>query len=181
MDKHYRCAGSALFVIERGTVYLWESDTGQELHRLEAHQRGGITAAFPDGARTLVTAGHDHTVCTWDIRTGNRLKQVVVNLLDNAIRYTSEGGSIFVSAGRRNGSAVLTVADNGAGIPPEALPHVFERFYRADKARSRYSGGAGLGLSIVNAICAAHRGDIEVSSREGVGTTMTVLLPLVEN
>jgi len=111
----------------------------------------------------------------------SRLKQVVVNLLDNAIRYTSEGGSIFVSAGRRNGSAVLTVADNGAGIPPEALPHVFERFYRADKARSRYSGGAGLGLSIVNAICAAHRGDIEVSSREGVGTTMTVLLPLVEN
>jgi len=111
----------------------------------------------------------------------SRLKQVVVNLLDNAIRYTSEGGSILVSAGRRNGSAVLTVADNGAGIPPEALPHVFERFYRADKARSRYSGGAGLGLSIVNAICAAHRGEIEVSSTEGVGTTMTVLLPLAKN
>jgi len=111
----------------------------------------------------------------------SRLKQVVVNLLDNAIRYTSEGGSILVSAGRRNGSAVLTVADNGAGIPPEALPHVFERFYRADKARSRYSGGAGLGLSIVNAICAAHRGDIDVSSTEGVGTTMTVLLPLAKN
>jgi len=111
----------------------------------------------------------------------SRLKQVVVNLLDNAIRYTSEGGSIFVSAGRRNGSAVLTVADNGTGIPPEALSHVFERFYRADKARSRYSGGAGLGLSIVNAICTAHRGEIEVSSAEGVGTTMTVLLPLAKN
>ena len=111
----------------------------------------------------------------------SRLKQLVVNLLDNAIRYTSEGGRISVSAGRRNGSAMLTVADNGAGIPPEALPHVFERFYRADKARSRYSGGAGLGLSIVNAICTAHRGDIEVSSTEGVGTTMTVLLPLSKN
>src|SRR3989454_3927762 len=79
----------------------------------------------------------------------SRLKQVVVNLLDNAIRYTGEGGSISISAARQNGWATLTVADNGAGIPPEALPHVFERFYRADKARSRYSGGSGLGLSIV--------------------------------
>jgi heavy metal sensor kinase len=108
----------------------------------------------------------------------SRLKQVVVNLLDNAIRYTGEGGSITVSAGRQNGWATLTVTDNGAGIPPEALPHVFERFYRADKARSRYSGGSGLGLSIVNAICTAHRGEVEIASTEGVGTTVTIrLLP----
>jgi two-component system OmpR family sensor kinase len=70
----------------------------------------------------------------------------------------------------------LTVADNGAGIPPEALPHVFERFYRADKARSRYSGGSGLGLSIVNAICTAHRGEVEIASTEGMGTTVTIRL-----
>ena len=107
-----------------------------------------------------------------------RLKQVVVNLLDNAIRYTGEGGSIAVTAVKQNGWATLVVADNGAGIPPEALPHVFERFYRADKARSRYSGGSGLGLSIVNAICAAHRGEVEIASTEGVGTTVTIrLLP----
>ena len=106
----------------------------------------------------------------------SRLKQVVVNLLDNAIRYTGEGGSIEVSAARQNGWATLVVADNGAGIPPEALPHVFERFYRADKARSRYSGGSGLGLSIVKAICTAHRGDVEIASTEGVGTTVTIRL-----
>ena len=104
----------------------------------------------------------------------SRLKQVVVNLLDNAIRYTSEGGAISVSAAKQNGWATLIVTDNGAGIPPEALPHVFERFYRADKARSRYSGGSGLGLSIVNAICSAHRGEVEIASTEGVGTTVTV-------
>jgi heavy metal sensor kinase len=108
----------------------------------------------------------------------SRLKQVVVNLLDNAIRYTGEGGTIAVSTAQHNGWATLTVSDNGAGIPPEALPHVFERFYRADKARSRYSGGSGLGLSIVNAICTAHRGEVEIASTEGVGTTVTVrLLP----
>jgi heavy metal sensor kinase len=108
----------------------------------------------------------------------SRLKQVVVNLLDNAIRYTGEGGSISVSAARQNGWATLMVADNGAGIPPDALPHVFERFYRADKARSRYSGGSGLGLAIVKAICTAHKGDVEIASTEGVGTTVTIrLLP----
>jgi heavy metal sensor kinase len=106
----------------------------------------------------------------------SRLKQVVVNLLDNAIRYTGEGGTIVVSTAKHNGWATLTVSDNGVGIPPEALPHVLERFYRADKARSRYSGGSGLGLSIVNAICAAHRGEVEIASTEGVGTTVTIRL-----
>lgn len=106
----------------------------------------------------------------------SRLKQVVVNLLDNAIRYTGEGGAIAVTTAKQNGWATLTVTDNGAGIPPEALPHVFERFYRADKARSRYSGGSGLGLSIVNAICSAHRGEVVIASREGVGTTVTIRL-----
>ena len=106
----------------------------------------------------------------------SRLKQVVVNLLDNAIRYTGEGGSISISAANQNGWATLIVTDNGVGIPREALPHVFERFYRADKARSRYSGGSGLGLSIVNAICTAHRGEVEIASTEGVGTTVTIRL-----
>jgi heavy metal sensor kinase len=106
----------------------------------------------------------------------SRLKQVVVNLLDNAIRYTGQGGSILVSTAKQDDWATLTVADNGAGIPPEALPHVFERFYRADKARSRYSGGSGLGLAIVKAICTAHHGDVEITSTEGVGTTVTIRL-----
>lgn len=107
-----------------------------------------------------------------------RLRQVVVNLLDNAIKYTGEGGHIEVLAGRRGNRAQLQVSDNGLGIPADALPHVFERFYRADEARSRATGGAGLGLSIVKAICSAHNGEISVVSTEGQGTSFTVEFPL---
>lgn len=109
-----------------------------------------------------------------------RLQQVVVNLIDNSIKYTPAGGMIEVRVGREGQSAVLEVSDNGLGIPAHDLPHVFERFYRADKARSRASGGAGLGLSIVKAICAAHNGDIHVSSQEGKGSTFRVELPLLQ-
>ena len=108
----------------------------------------------------------------------SRLKQVLVNLLDNAIKYTPEGGSITIRTFTREKAAILQVSDNGIGIPPEALPHVFERFYRADKARSRLLGGAGLGLSIVRSICLAHGGQVTVRRRGGEGTEFTVELPL---
>ena len=86
-----------------------------------------------------------------------RLKQVIVNLLDNAIKFTPRGGSVESDApGSSDGFAVLEVRDSGIGIPPAALPRVFERFYRVDEARSREDGGAGLGLSIVRSICSAH-------------------------
>jgi heavy metal sensor kinase len=107
-----------------------------------------------------------------------RLKQVVVNLLDNAIKYTPAGGSVQVTVSAANGSALLEVADDGPGIPAEALPHLFERFYRVDKARSRQMGGAGLGLSIVKSICAAHGGRVEVQSVEGRGSRFQVAIPL---
>ena len=109
-----------------------------------------------------------------------RLQQVIVNLIDNAIKYTQEGGMIEVSVSREGNAAVLEVSDNGPGIPIHALPHVFERFYRADKARSRANGGAGLGLSIVKAICAAHNSDVKVSSWEGRGSCFRVELPLLD-
>jgi heavy metal sensor kinase len=109
----------------------------------------------------------------------SRVQQVIVNLIDNAIKYTQEGGKIEISVGRDGNAAVLEVSDNGPGIPPHALPHVFERFYRADKARSRASGGAGLGLSIVKAICAAHSAEVTVSSHEGRGSCFRVELPLL--
>lgn len=109
-----------------------------------------------------------------------RLRQVVVNLLDNAIKYTQNGGRIEIVTGPSGACARLQVSDNGIGIPADALPHIFERFYRADRARSRASGGVGLGLSIVNAICAAHNGDISVASIEGHGSQFTVELPLYD-
>jgi heavy metal sensor kinase len=108
----------------------------------------------------------------------SRLKQVVVNLLDNAIKYTPEDGHVRVSVTKRNGRAILEVADSGIGISPTDLPHIFDRFYRADKARSRQMGGAGLGLSIVRSICQAHNGQVTVSSTEGRGSLFRVELPL---
>jgi heavy metal sensor kinase len=107
-----------------------------------------------------------------------RMKQVLVNLTDNAIKYTPYGGTIELTSFVSEGMAVIEISDTGIGISPEDLPHVFDRFFRADKARSRGSGGAGLGLSIVKAICVAHGGSITVQSSEGVGTAMCVKLPI---
>ncbi len=107
-----------------------------------------------------------------------RLKQVVVNLLDNAIKYTQEKGAIELRVGTANGHAILEVADNGVGIPPDALPHVFERFYRVDQARSTDPESAGLGLSIVKSICTAHGAEVEAESAVGHGSKFRVKLPL---
>ena len=105
-----------------------------------------------------------------------RLKQVVVNLLDNAIQYTPEGGAVHLKVSTFNGHAVLEVTDTGAGIPAEAVPHVFDRFFRVDQTRSR-EGGAGLGLAIVKSICHAHGGTVEVESAVGRGSRFRVKLP----
>ena len=109
----------------------------------------------------------------------SRLQQVIVNLIANAIKYTPDTGEVVVRVRSEGPVAVLEVSDNGVGISAEALPHVFERFYRADKARSRNSGGAGLGLAIAKAICTAHGAEIKVSSEEGEGSSFTVELPLL--
>jgi two-component system phosphate regulon sensor histidine kinase PhoR len=109
-----------------------------------------------------------------------RLQQVIVNLVANAINYTPEEGEVTVIVRAAGRKAVLEVSDNGVGIPAEALPHVFERFYRADKARSRNSGGAGLGLAIVKAVCTAHHAEIKVFSQEGHGSRFIVELPLLD-
>ena len=103
-----------------------------------------------------------------------RMKQVIVNLLDNAIKYTPSGGRVRLGITQEAGHAILEVADDGIGIPQEALPHVFKRFYRVDASRSREQGGAGLGLSIVKSICAAHGAQIEVASAPGKGSLFRI-------
>ena len=106
------------------------------------------------------------------------IRQMTLNLLDNAIRYTPAGGSVAVRLERQNGTARITVTDTGIGIPAEAQGKVFERFYRVDKARSRAAGGSGLGLAIVKWVAEAHRGSVSVASDAGRGSTFTVQLPL---
>jgi len=106
-----------------------------------------------------------------------RLRQVLGNLVGNAMNHSRAGGRVRLGARRLEGQVELTVVDDGEGIAPEALPHVFERFYRADASRSEAGGGSGLGLPIARSLVAAHGGTIEASSRPGEGTRITILLP----
>jgi signal transduction histidine kinase len=111
----------------------------------------------------------------------DRLKQVLINLIANAIKYTPQGGEVVLSLGKVGDNARLIVRDTGLGIPAEDLPHIFERFYRAEKPRSRSKvGGFGLGLSIAYWIINHHGGQIEVDSAEGKGTTFCIYLPMLK-
>jgi len=107
----------------------------------------------------------------------DRLQQVVLNLVDNASRIVGQGGHVQVELTGEGDRAVLSVIDDGPGIPDEDLPRLFDRFYRADSSRARSKGGAGLGLAIVRAIVTAHGGRIEAANRPGGGARMTVVLP----
>ncbi len=107
-----------------------------------------------------------------------RVHQVLFNLLDNAVRFTQAGGAVTVSAHRSNGSVQVQVADTGVGIPPEHLPRLFERFYRADPARSREDGGTGIGLAIARSVVEAHGGHIHAESELGKGSVFSFDLPV---
>jgi heavy metal sensor kinase len=160
-------------------------DSGGERMEMRALELSGVVKTTLDHMSLLADEKGIVVSCkapepVWVTGDEIRLKQVVVNLVDNAIKYTPGGGRIEVSLGAQNDQAVLRVADNGIGIPAESLPLVFERFYRADKARSRESGGTGLGLAIVKAICTAHHGAVSVESGENKGSTFTVHLPLLQ-
>jgi two-component system phosphate regulon sensor histidine kinase PhoR len=105
-----------------------------------------------------------------------RIEQVLINLLDNAIKYTPENGSVIISAYDAGDMLKIAVTDTGNGIPPKDLPRIFERFYRVDSARSRDHGGTGLGLSIVKHIVQLHGGDVSAESSPGKGSTFTFTL-----
>jgi signal transduction histidine kinase len=120
----------------------------------------------------------DLTAMTGD---GDRLAQVFTNLVDNALKFTPAGGEVILAARQDGAEAEIEVRDTGQGITPEALPHVFDRFYQADASRSRRERqGAGLGLAIAQEIVAAHGGKISVRSQLGRGTAFTVRLPLAQ-
>lgn len=109
-----------------------------------------------------------------------RMRQALGNLVSNALRHTPSGGTVTLSAGRDGDEVVLEVADTGTGIAPEDLPHVFERFWRAEKSRSRRTGGSGLGLPIVRQLTAAHGGTVEAAGAPGEGAVFTLRLPAGE-
>ena len=132
-------------------------------------------------------AGEQKVNLKWEVQSDlpevywdeDKVEQVLTNLVDNAIRHTPEGGEICLKAAPSNGKKVsLTVRDTGSGIPEEDLPFIFERFYKADKARTRGQSGTGLGLAIVKHMVDAHGGTVSVESRLGEGTTFTVKLPV---
>ncbi len=109
-----------------------------------------------------------------------RIEQVIMNIVSNAIKYTPDGGQIDITAGMEDKQVFVRISDNGIGIPQKDLPRLFERFYRVDKARSRASGGTGLGLSIAKEILNQHHGEIAIDSVYGEGTTVTITLPIAQ-
>jgi heavy metal sensor kinase len=181
--------GSALEEVDRlaeiveGLLALSRLDTGETQSQWVTFDLAELVATTADQMSLLAEDKNIHVVCDLaaDVMIEGdqaRLKQVVVNLLDNAIKYTPNGGQIKLQIAREDGQAVLDIVDDGIGIPPEALPHVFKRFFRVDGSRSRDQGGAGLGLSIVKSICDAHGARVEVSSTPGRGSRFRVRQPL---
>ncbi|MCP5100752.1 MAG: HAMP domain-containing protein [Chloroflexi bacterium] len=141
---------------------------------LEVYRQSKLLSKTVDVTITAV----DHAFVMGDT---DRLKQLLLNLVGNAVKYTPDGGQVTMRLQKEEGWAHLQVTDTGIGIPPEDLPYIFDRFYRVDKARTRGQGGSGLGLSIAKWIAEAHGGDLTVTSQVGEGSSFTVSLPVLEN
>jgi two-component system sensor histidine kinase BaeS len=177
---------------QTGRLVRFSADAGALAQAEESHTaiaRGpvdtaelltALKAAFADRYAAKAVALHTEagdTAPVWADR--QRLTQVLGNLLDNALRHTPAGGHVTLTTTRRGPEVAFTVTDDGDGIPAGHLPHVFERFYRADSARDRGHGGSGIGLAIAKALTEAHGGHISAASRgPGQGTTFTVAVPV---
>ena len=159
-----------------------------EEHQLDLHKQQVQAAALVAAAVDTFNDRYDErgVALSTDVAPGlpmlhvdpERIGQVLANLLDNALRHTPNGGTVTVTARATPGAVVLAVTDTGTGIPAEHLPHVFERFYRVDRARDRAHGGSGIGLAIAKAIVEAHGGTVVATSGgAGLGTTVTVTVP----
>jgi signal transduction histidine kinase len=137
-----------------------------DVYQQQQSLRGEVTLTLGEWEQVEVEADPD------------RLKQVVLNLVDNALRYTPAGGTVTLDLRRQGDEAVLTVRDTGVGIAPEHRDRIFERFYRVDQPRSRQSGGTGLGLAIAREMALTHGGRIELESAPGAGSTFSLILPV---
>ena len=159
-------------------------ESGEELFEFEAVPVQSIVSACLDRHRPKAEARRQTLELTPEApplavvwADEEAVEQILDNLLDNALKYTPEGGHVRVGWGEENGQVWLQVADDGIGIPESDLPRIFERFYRVDKARSREMGGTGLGLAIVKHLTQAMKGNVQAASRPGQGATFTVRLP----
>lgn len=174
-------AADAMARIVQDLLLLARSDVGQLPVRLEPVEVDGLLRRAVTGLRDEPGAGIHLEVPPGRYRVlgdSDHLTRLFGNLLENALRHTPQDGTITLSAQPKDGKLAITVTDTGEGIPPQHLPHVCERFYRVDEARTGGRGGTGLGLSICQSIVQAHRGDLRIESQPGQGTSVTVTLPL---
>ncbi|MBL8984131.1 MAG: HAMP domain-containing protein, partial [Gemmatimonadetes bacterium] len=164
-------------VLARANAGSLEMRAGR-LDLAELVRRG--VAAFTSGARMAPSQLHVDARPVVVEGDALRLGQVLRNLVENAVQHGGPEVQVRVSCGAEGTGATLVVSDNGPGIPPQDVPHVFDHMYRADSSRARHTGGSGLGLAIVKAIVEAHGGRVELTSTLGVGTSVVVTLPAIE-
>jgi len=169
--------------IAEDLLFLARADAGHGAANREAFRLDEAVAKVVDLYKPLVQERgvdliYDGRVVVPIVADDARLRQLIGNLIDNAVKFTRPGDRIHVSLTKEDRVAKITIADTGEGIATEHLPHVFDRFYRADQARSTKNGGTGLGLPICHAIVEAHGGTISISSTQGEGTSVTTLIPV---
>jgi heavy metal sensor kinase len=164
-------------------LFLARSDAGKEQLNFENVELKGLITGLASNIEALAQdKGIKFAIDAKEELTVNgdkvKLRQLFINILENAVRYTPVDGQISVSLVKQESDAVISISDTGIGISPEHLPHIFERFYRVDKARARADGGVGLGLAIAKIIAESHKGTIGVESELGKGTTFRISIPL---
>jgi heavy metal sensor kinase len=158
--------------VDMGKIHLEKRHVSLTKLVSEIHAQANMIAMHKD---ISIDVSNDMNIAVIGDRL--RLRELLLNLVDNAVKYTPQGGEVMIALGSDDGRVKLQVIDNGIGIAPKDQPHIFDRFFRVDKARSREAGGSGLGLSICKWIAEAHGGEISVESQVGRGSTFTVALP----
>ncbi len=176
-DRMIRLVNDLLLLSRADSEALNLRREAVDLVKLVRDTAGRLAPQAEGRELTLQVAGGESLPAVWADR--DRIAQVVLNLLDNALKYSRPGGTVRLQIGSGDGrTARVEIRDEGIGIAAADLPRIGQRFYRADKARSRAQGGSGLGLAIAQSLVAAHGGALELESREGVGTVVSFTLPL---